>query len=651
MSDEWGRAAEAGKWQRALPIWFMSVILLALACGIGTFWVRQALVWTPLQQFYVSAYARSALASSLGIRTGRYRLLLMENRRGSRLAIDEEVVPMASSTGEATFALSELARQVGSGRLVWRDLTVNHTRLHGQLHVWIYANQTLTDLARPSLITAFVIVIAGLLIAIPKDVQWSRSRRHGRRLKGPELVSVRQFNRRTRANGITFAQMPSLPAKLLGVQSALAIPRVVESSHLLIMGDSGTGKSALIRQLLGQLEDRGDTAIVYDPALEYTPQFYTPERGDVILNPIDARSPYWSPGDELRHEAEALTLATSLFPDRVNENPFFTEGPRRIFAHLLTFRPTAEELALWLCHDEELDSRVHGTPYASIIDRQAPAQRSGVLAALNMVADTLKLLPRESETNRRWSAASWARDRRGWLFLTSTPETRIRLVPLTSLWLDMLVLRLMNRGQPGHRPVWFILDELASLQRLPQLHTAVTENRKSNNPVVLGFQGRSQLETRYGHDAEAMLSQPATKIFLRTSEPHAAKWISDTIGDVEIERMRESRSKGKHGQRSFGLERQVEPLVMPSEISGLPSLRGFLKLENLVVRLHFPFVDVPARHPAFVERSTIETTPRPTVATPSAKPAAPVIQSPVPETLIAHERPPSPAVEQQPFFQ
>src|SRR2546425_10990088 len=116
------------------------------------------------------------------------------------------------------------------------------------------------------------------------------------------------------------------------------------------------------------------------------------------------------------------TLATSLFPDRVNENPFFTEGPRRIFAHLLTFRPTAEELASWLCHDEELDRRVQGTPYASIIDRQAPAQRSGVLAALNMVADTLKLLPRESETNRRWSAVSWARDRRGWLFLTSTPE-------------------------------------------------------------------------------------------------------------------------------------------------------------------------------------------------------------------------------------
>jgi hypothetical protein len=38
-------------------------------------------------------------------------------------------------------------------------------------------------------------------------------------------------------------------------------------------------------------------------------------------------------------------------------------------------------------------------------------------------------------------------------------------------------------------------------------------------------------------------------------------------------------------------------------------------------------------------------------ATPPAKPAAAVIQSPVPETLIAHEQPPATAVAHQPFFQ
>ncbi len=65
-----------------MPVWFMSVIVIALASGVAVWLFRQTFVWTPLQQFYLSAYARSAVASSLGIRTGRYRVLLMENRRG-----------------------------------------------------------------------------------------------------------------------------------------------------------------------------------------------------------------------------------------------------------------------------------------------------------------------------------------------------------------------------------------------------------------------------------------------------------------------------------------------------------------------------------------------------------------------------------------
>ncbi len=93
-----------------------------------------------------------------------------------------------------------------------------------------------------------------------------------------------------------------------------------------------------------------------------------------------------------------------------------------------------------------------------------------------------------------------------------------------------------------------MLDDLASLQHLPQLKTAVTENRKSNNPMVLGFQGKAQVEALYGHVAEAMLSQPATKIFLKTSEPHASEWISKAIGEIEIERFRESRAAQKLGE-------------------------------------------------------------------------------------------------------
>ena len=176
------------------------------------------------------------------------------------------------------------------------------------------------------------------------------------------------------------------------------------------------------------------------------------------------------------------------------------------------------------------------------------------------------------------------------------------MLPLISLWLDLLVLRLLTEPRLDQRPAWFVIDELASLQRLPQLHTAITENRKSNNPLILGFQGRSQLEARYGADAEAMLSQPATKIFLRTSEPRAAKWVSEAIGEVEFERLRETRFEGNRAGKNFAFDRQTEPLVMASEISGLEDLRAYLKYGNYVTRFSFPYIETETRHKAFIER-------------------------------------------------
>jgi type IV secretory pathway TraG/TraD family ATPase VirD4 len=141
--------------------------------------------------------------------------------------------------------------------------------------------------------------------------------------------------------------------------------------------------------------------------------------------------------------------------------------------------------------------------------------------------------------------------------------------------------------------VWFVIDELASLQKLPQLHTAITEARKSRNPVVLGFQGKAQLEYLYGHIAEVMLSQPATSIWLTTKEPKAGQWVSEFIGKVEVERLRETHFDGTRAGRNFQLDRQVEPLVLESEISGLADLHAFMKYQNYVTRFSFPYFDMP----------------------------------------------------------
>jgi len=436
------------------------------------------------------------------------------------------------------------------------------------------------------------------------------------------------------------------------------IPRDREAMHFLIVGDSGTGKSAAIRQILSQVWERGEAAIVYDPAMEYLPQFYNEARGDVVLNPLDARCPFWTPGDEVPHEAEALTLSVSLFPDQGRENRFFVEAPRKIFAHLINLRPTPEELTYWMANADEIDKRIAGTEMAAMIEKGAANQRSGVLGSLNMVADAFKLLPRELETKQRWSTVEWAKERKGWVFLTSKPTMRERMRPLISLWLDLLVLRLMNE-ESSTRKTWFVLDELASLQHLPQLKTAVTENRKSNNPMVLGFQGKAQVEALYGHVAEAMLSQPATKIFLKTSEPHASEWISKAIGEIEIERFRESRTVGRFPTNSQNEQRDItrEPLVMSSEVAGLDPLHGYLKHGNLVVRMRFPYLELPNHAEKFVERKMTATTvkmaaqPEP-VAVKEAEPGNEVAPPKKPPVAVSEQLKPLAQInEQQHFFE
>ena len=106
--------------------------------------------------------------------------------------------------------------------------------------------------------------------------------------------------------------------------------------------------------------------------------------------------------------------------------------------------------------------------------------------------------------------------------------------PLVSLWLDAVLLHLVASAEAGMVPVWIILDDAGSLERLTQLPAVATRARKANIRLVLGVRNRAQLVSCYGTvDADRILSQPLTKIFLRCSEPQTAKWISEAIGDAE----------------------------------------------------------------------------------------------------------------------
>jgi hypothetical protein len=197
--------------------------------------------------------------------------------------------------------------------------------------------------------------------------------------------------------------------------SSFHIPRRLEASHILLMGDTGSGKSSAIRQLLRQVEDRGESAIVYDPAMDFLGEFYNPKRGDLILNPLDQRCPYWGLGVEIDRPEMATTIAAAMLPEKEYEKAFFTDAPRRVLAHLLRRKPQPRDILRMMADPESIEAAVKGTPLAALLDPGAPAQRAGVLSSLNMLADSLELLPEREQTRRTSSATATVLLRPPWV--------------------------------------------------------------------------------------------------------------------------------------------------------------------------------------------------------------------------------------------
>ena len=255
----------------------------------------------------------------------------------------------------------------------------------------VYGGDFALRLLSPAITRRRGAVFVLLPFAAMKDVQRQKQLKYGRRLKGPEMLTPQQFNKTVKGDGIGF--------KTDGMKAMLRIPARAEAQHMQIIGDTGAGKSALMFQVLRQVRSRGDSAIVYDPAREFVKRFYDPERGDVILNPLDKRCPYWGPAEELRSRSEAKALAASLFqPPQDKKGEFFIESPQKIFAFLMAYGPTPEELVEWMSNPEEIDRRLKGTEHAHLIDPRAHQQRAGVLASLGLVADSLRLLPKRERS-------------------------------------------------------------------------------------------------------------------------------------------------------------------------------------------------------------------------------------------------------------
>ncbi len=432
--------------------------------------------------------------------------------------------------------------------------------------------------------------LAGGVVALMLVLFWIRGRNLTRdqNIRGVELATARQLKRRIRPPhraiwGVFAEAAAEKPHRVAGVP----YPKHTETRHTIISGTTGSGKTVLISDLVSQIRDRGGRCVIYDKMGGYTRAFYDPSR-DVLLNPLDARSPRWSPFFEARGPRDFDTMAAALIPQQKDTvDPFWVTAARQLFANgagVLHQKGVTENRILvehLLKTDlSDLAKAMQGTVAQSIVDPDNPKTALSVRAMLTANIGALEFLP---DTGNPFSIREWTADDReeGFLFLTSRGDQHASLRGLISTWLEIAVNTMLSLEQDDQRRIWVVLDELPTLHQVPSLQPGLAESRQFGGCFVLGIQVISALRDLYGRNgAETISGLCGTRVVLASPDRDTAQWSADSLGRGEVEEMSEGFSYGASTIRdgvSLTRKRELRPLALASEIMQLDALHGWLR--------------------------------------------------------------------------
>lgn len=377
------------------------------------------------------------------------------------------------------------------------------------------------------------------------------------------------------------------PAHLAGV----TWPWRREQSHTMLVGTTGTGKTVALTELVFEIRKRGGRAVIFDLTGVFIETFYDADC-DVILNPLDARCPSWSVFNDCTTRAEFHAAADSLVPhDGGGSEQFWVLAARTMFVETCVKlaeegRGSNEALADELMNADlsDLHKLLEDTMAGPITTPSAAKMAESVRAVFNVNAKALQMLPSDGEP---FSIRHWVRadDNRGsLLFLSARYVDMSVLSQLLTLWLDTAINTLMTGRRTRDVKLWFLIDELGALHRLPSLEKGLQTARNFGGALVTGVHAFAKLKEVYGENMAMTLSSLArTKLILATADRDTATWCSDIVGHREVREMEEGYSYGYNNARdavSLTPRRQVVPLLLPDEFMELPSLSGFIKFPD-----------------------------------------------------------------------
>lgn len=400
--------------------------------------------------------------------------------------------------------------------------------------------------------------------------------------------------------------------------AGLSLIKNKETAHTFFHGTTGTGKSTSIKELLDQIRARGDRAILFDKSCNFLEEFYQPTH-DFLLNPLDNRTQNWDLWLECRDAADFESIAAAQIPMPLSDqDPFWVNAARMIFASAAyemrhdKDRSVFKLLRYLLTADlGVLEKYLKGTVAETLVSKTVEKTATNIKSVLATYLNSLKYV---KEGKNPLSIRKWVQNDKAsnWLFITSLGDRHETLKPLITSWLDIAVNSLLSLPPEDDRRIWFILDELTALQKLPYLTQALSEARKFGGCFVIGIQNYAQLQKLYGiSGAKEISSLLNTRFLYRQSDPEIAEWSAKNLGETIVQEVHEGISYGANTLRDGISINRVEtrkPLVSYSEIMSLSDLSCYVRLPGdfPVTKINFIYKKRPRVNQGFIMRALDE---------------------------------------------
>lgn len=380
----------------------------------------------------------------------------------------------------------------------------------------------------------------------------------------------------------------------------LPLIKGTETQHIMVTGGTGSGKTNCLHHLLAQIQDQKQKVIIIDTTGVFTERYFRQGK-DFLLNPLHPDSEEWSPWAEGETQADFASLAEALIPaSRSDSDNYWNLASRTVLTCLLTtlsslpYKQNTSELMQWIQRERlaALCKMLEGTKAAAHMDIAAEKTASSVRSVACSFVECLEHL---KDTDEPFSIRNWIKEEDdSWLFLQCKPQERALIRPLLAAWISSAIRGLLALPIDLNRRIWFVIDELPTLQRIKDLETLLTEGRKYGGCGIISLQSPAQLENIYGRDlTKIIIGNTATKVIFRERDPEIAERISHAFGSQEVMEIQEGISYGASEVRdgvNLSMQNKTRPVISASQILELPINTAFIKLaeEQAVAKINLP---------------------------------------------------------------